>query len=117
MRRLKYCNIDEETNILSPSTKIQIPDGYLGDYIFTKLDEYGDREILIDGYTGKTLTANDIKNMSTNFASALIKLGIVEGDSVVVYMQNNIYYSSVQFGTIAAGAVSAGIYWTHPFRK
>ena len=117
MRQLKYCNIDDETNVLSPTKPFRIPEGYLGDYLVHKLEENADLDIFVDAYTDQVLKGRQVKNMSLNFASALIKLGLQEGDSVVPYMQNHIYYPSVQFGTVFAGAVSAGIYWTHPYRE
>ena len=95
MRQLKYCNIDEETNVLSTSKPFTIPEGYLGDYILKKLEQHRQRDILVDWYTGKILKANEINKMIYNFASALLKLGVKEGDSVVPYMQNNIYYPAV----------------------
>ena len=117
MKQLKYCNIDEESNVLSPSKHPCYPDGYLGDFLVKKLQEHADQEILVDGYTGETLKGEQIKNMTINFASSLVKMGVQEGDTVVGYMSNNIRYAPVQFGTVAAGAASAGIYGTHPYSE
>ncbi|CAG8448074.1 925_t:CDS:2 [Funneliformis caledonium] len=63
-----------------------------------------DKSIFIDGISGKKLTYGGLKSSSKKFAAGLIdKAGFKRGDVLAIYSPNQIDYSIVLLGAIAAG--------------
>ncbi|RKP25521.1 hypothetical protein SYNPS1DRAFT_32953 [Syncephalis pseudoplumigaleata] len=84
-----------------------IPDVDVYHYLFEGEDRPPDDMVfLIDADTDRRLTFKELRSMTKRFASALTsKFGARPGDVLAIVLANDILYSVIYFGAMAAGLV------------
>ncbi len=75
----------------------------LHDLIEKGAGKHGNEPAIISN--GKELTYSELKEGTEKIASSLLSIGIKKGDSIAVWMPNNIHYLPIYFGITAIGAV------------
>ncbi|PKU78981.1 4-coumarate--CoA ligase [Dendrobium catenatum] len=86
---------------------ISIPDDLpLHDYCFEKLPEISDRPCLIDGATGSILSYSDVHLLSRRAAAGLHRLGIQQGDVIMIFLPNSPAFAFAFLGASFLGAIS-----------
>ncbi len=73
------------------------------DFLTKSTDRFADKICLVS--SEKNYTYQELNNLSTQFANALINAGIVAGDRVAIFLPNVVEISVVIFGVLKAGAV------------
>ncbi|WP_027964414.1 acetate--CoA ligase [Halalkalibacillus halophilus] len=63
-----------------------------------------------DGERGESLTFEDIKNQSNQFANVLKKEGIVKGDRVFMFMPRSPEFYACFFGVLKVGAIAGPLF-------
>ncbi|CEP16256.1 hypothetical protein [Parasitella parasitica] len=92
--------------IHSPLPDIKIPETGIIQFLFDNNPHYipQNRKVLIDAFTGESLTYGKLKDNILRFAATLQdKFDFKHGDVVAIYSPNQIDYSVLLLGTIAAG--------------
>ncbi|XP_018830336.1 4-coumarate--CoA ligase 1-like [Juglans regia] len=90
----------------------KLPDIYipkhlpLHSYCFENISEVGSRPCLINGSTGKVYTYYDVDLTSRKVASGLNKLGIRQGDVVMLLLPNSPEFAFVFLGASYLGAIT-----------
>ncbi|XP_015877593.1 4-coumarate--CoA ligase CCL1 [Ziziphus jujuba] len=90
----------------------KLPDIYIPNhlplhtYCFEKISQFKDRTCLIDGSTGQTYSYGDVELTSRKVASGLDKLGIKQGDVIMLWLQNCPQFVFAFFGASYIGAMS-----------
>nr|QXO33284.1 4CL [Carya cathayensis] len=90
----------------------KLPDIYipkhlpLHSYCFENISEVGSRPCLINGSTGEVYTYNDVDLTSRKVASGLNKLGIRQGDVVMLLLPNSPEFAFVFLGASHLGAIT-----------
>ncbi|KAG6725261.1 hypothetical protein I3843_02G017600 [Carya illinoinensis] len=90
----------------------KLPDIYipkhlpLHSYCFENISEVGSRPCLINGSTGEVFTYNDVDLTSRKVASGLNKLGIRQGDVVMLLLPNSPEFAFVFLGASHLGAIT-----------
>ena len=94
-----------------PSTfpDVEIPDLSVPAYVLRDAEANKDRQALVDGLTGDSLTYGQLATYVDRLAAALAERGVKPGDTVAVLSPNTIYYPVVFHGIAAAGALSSTI--------
>ncbi|KAK9721734.1 hypothetical protein K7432_003201 [Basidiobolus ranarum] len=90
---------------------VEIPAVDIFTYLFELPTEKSpDATVIVNGSTGKTYTFTDIKNNSLAFAAGITnKYNFKRGDILGIFAPNAAEYSTICFGTLAAGgAVTTG---------
>nr|ACI23348.1 4-coumarate CoA ligase 1 [Leucaena leucocephala] len=88
----------------------KLPDIYIPDhlplhsYVFENLSQVKDRPCLIDGDTGETLTYADVELTARRVAAGLTKLGIQQGDVIMLVLRNCPQFALAFLGASFAGA-------------
>ncbi|KAL0903320.1 hypothetical protein M5K25_027691 [Dendrobium thyrsiflorum] len=86
---------------------ISIPDDLpLHDYCFEKLPEISNRPCLIDGATGTILSYSDVHLLSRRAAAGLHRLGIQQGDVIMILLPNSPAFAFAFLGASFLGAIS-----------
>ncbi|KAI0511165.1 hypothetical protein KFK09_011790 [Dendrobium nobile] len=86
---------------------ISIPEDLpLHDYCFEKLPEISDRPCLIDGATGSVLSYSDVHLLSRRAAAGLHRLGIRQGDVIMIFLPNSPAFAFAFLGASFLGAIS-----------
>ena len=75
----------------------------LRDFIEDGAARHGERPAVIFG--GNEMTYGQLKEKAEVIASSLHSIGIKKGDSVAVWMPNNLHYLPIYFGITAIGAI------------
>lgn len=78
----------------------------LHDYCFEKLSEFGDAPCIISTAAGKTYTFRETHLLSRRTAAGFFKLGIKQGDVIMVLLQNSPEYVFAFVGASMLGAVT-----------
>ncbi|KAL9952227.1 hypothetical protein ACROYT_G039449 [Oculina patagonica] len=72
-------------------------------YVFQNFDKYGDSKAVSDPSTGSFYSFKQLKILTRNFASALVKQGLRKGDVLAIYLPNGIQYPVVYYGALFLG--------------
>ncbi|KAL9952226.1 hypothetical protein ACROYT_G039448 [Oculina patagonica] len=72
-------------------------------YVFQNFDKYGDSKAVSDPSTGSFYTFKQLKILTRNFASALVKQGLKKDDALAIYLPNGIQYPVVYYGALFLG--------------
>ncbi|XP_072045292.1 uncharacterized protein [Amphiura filiformis] len=83
----------------------QLPGKHIMDYVFENVDEYGDREALVDGPSGRSYSFSELKSLVTKCGSALARRGFKQGDVCSVYSPNNPEYFIIMGGVLSIGGI------------
>lgn len=81
----------------------------LPDFILRKVDTFGDRKALIDGFTEETYTFKQVGSGIRSVARSLTSMGLKNGDVVAIMSPNNAQYPMAFHGASLAGCVSTTI--------
>ena len=98
--------------VRSPFKDVDIPAGNLSltDFIFGEsTPEDGDKEVLVDGVTGKSMTFSEVEESVHRFGSGLTRRGLRRGDIVSIFMPNSLEFGVAFLGTICAGGISSTV--------
>ncbi|KAG4378581.1 hypothetical protein GLYMA_17G064600v4 [Glycine max] len=96
----------QEIIFRSPLPDIPIPTHLpLYSYCFQNLSKFHDRPCLIDGDTGETLTYADVDLAARRIASGLHKIGIRQGDVIMLVLRNCPQFALAFLGATHRGAV------------
>ncbi|XP_073015380.1 4-coumarate--CoA ligase 2-like [Primulina eburnea] len=101
--------ISKEEDIIFRS---KLPDIYipkhlpLHSYCFENISKHSTRPCLINGPTGEVYTYEEVELMSRKVASGLSKLGIQQGDVIMLLLPNSTEYVFVFLGSSHIGAIT-----------
>ncbi|KAF3452803.1 hypothetical protein FNV43_RR03236 [Rhamnella rubrinervis] len=90
----------------------KLPDIYipshlpLHSYCFENISQFKDRTCLIDGATGETYTYSDVELTARKVAAGLDKLGIRQGDVIMLWLPNCTQFVFAFLGASYIGAMS-----------
>ena len=90
--------------ITSEFPPVEVLDVPIHEAVLGRAQEYGDRPAMVDGVTGKTLSYDQLDQMTRRVAAGLAELGIRHGDVIALYSPNTILYPVVFYGATRAGA-------------
>eukprot|EP01018_Ginkgo_biloba_P029754 Gb_40571 [translate_table: standard] len=86
---------------------IQIPYHLpLHTYCFERLSEFAEKPCLIDGATGKIYNYGEVELISRKVAAGLAKLGLKQGEVVMLLLQNCVEFAFVFLGSSIRGAIT-----------
>ncbi|XP_062078641.1 4-coumarate--CoA ligase CCL1-like [Humulus lupulus] len=103
----------EEIIFRSKLPDIYIPDHLpLHTYCFEKVSQFNDRPCLIDGNTGEIFTYADVHLTSRKVAAGLHKLGIKQGDVIMLLLRN---CPEFVYAFLAASHIGAIVTTANPF--
>lgn len=86
---------------------IDIPDHLpLHEYCFAKLPEISDRPCLIDGATGSVYSYAEVHLLSRRAAAGLRRLGVRQGDVIMILLPNSPAFAFAFLGASFLGAMS-----------
>nr|UUJ74916.1 4-coumarate:CoA ligase [Cephalotaxus hainanensis] len=86
---------------------IEIPNHLpLHKYCFEQLAEFAERPCLIDGASGKIFTYGEVDLISRKAAAGLAKLGLQQGQVVMLLLQNCVEFAFVFLGASIRGAIA-----------
>ncbi|XP_038700157.1 4-coumarate--CoA ligase 2-like [Tripterygium wilfordii] len=98
---------DPEIIFRSKLPDINIPNHLpLHTYCFEKISEFKDKPCIIDGANGRIYSYADVELTSRKVASGLSKLGIKQGDVIMLLLQNCPEFVFAFFGASFLGAMS-----------
>jgi acyl-CoA synthetase (AMP-forming)/AMP-acid ligase II len=84
---------------------VEIPDVDIATYVLGGVPE-GDRDVLVDGPSGRAVSGADFRRGVAALASGLAARGIGKGDVIALYLPNLPEYAIAFHGVSAAGAVN-----------
>lgn len=90
----------------------KLPDIYipkhlpLHSYCFENISKFSSRPCLINGATGKIYTYSDVESISKKVSSGLNKLGIHQGDTIMLLLPNTPEFVFAFLGASYGGAIS-----------
>ncbi|MBA3524022.1 MAG: 4-coumarate--CoA ligase family protein [Geodermatophilaceae bacterium] len=88
---------------------IEIPDVSVPAYVLRNAGQHADRQALVDGTTGDSLSYGQLAAYVDRVAAALVERGVKPGDTVAIFSPNTMYYPVVFHGVAATGALSTTI--------
>lgn len=83
---------------------VAIVDEPIHDHVLANAAEYGDREAMVDGITGKAITYAELDRMTRRLAAGLAENGIRKGDVIALHSPNSILYPVAFYAATRAGA-------------
>ncbi|KAF4318007.1 hypothetical protein BBO99_00005455 [Phytophthora kernoviae] len=89
----------------SPHPQVDIPNKTIWDVVEDQLDTHKDKPAFIDGLTHEKLTFGRLHERARNFAIALTKDGVKQGDSVILHSFNCLDYPTAVLALTSLGAV------------
>jgi acyl-CoA synthetase (AMP-forming)/AMP-acid ligase II len=90
--------------IRSEYPDVAVVDEPIHDVVLGNAATYGDREALVDGVTGKTISYAALDGMTRRLAAGFGELGIRKGDVIALHSPNTILYPVVFYAATRAGA-------------
>ncbi|XP_030510279.1 4-coumarate--CoA ligase CCL1 [Cannabis sativa] len=106
-------DLEEEFIFRSKLPDIYIPNHLpLHSYCFENISQFKDRPCLINGATGETITYADVDLTSRKVAAGLDKIGIKQGDVIMLLLQNS---PEFVYSFLAASYIGAIITTANPF--
>eukprot|EP01018_Ginkgo_biloba_P029751 Gb_40573 [translate_table: standard] len=75
-------------------------------YCFERLEEFAEKPCLIDGATGKIYNYGEVELISRKVAAGLAKLGLKQGEVVMLLVQNCVEFAFVFLGSSIRGAIT-----------
>ncbi|KAL3841512.1 hypothetical protein ACJMK2_019646 [Sinanodonta woodiana] len=97
--------------IRSPYQDIDVPDVSFSEFVFSKLDEYKKVTCMVDHVTGRSYTCSELKECAIKVASALKRLGLKKGNTLLVFMSNCPEYAMV---FLACGVIGVAVSTANP---
>ncbi len=93
----------------SPYPDVEVPDGSLPAFVLQRAEELGSKAALIDGPTGRTITFEQLKALTSRCAAGFAARGLSKGDAVGLFAPNLPEYAVAFHGVALAGGVSTTI--------
>jgi 4-coumarate--CoA ligase len=87
----------------SPLPDVEIPTSTITGHILRRVDEFPDREALVDGSTGRAMTFAELRDAIGRFAGGLSAKGFGVGDTLAIMAPNIPEYAVVFHGVATAG--------------
>ena len=87
----------------SPLPDVEIPSSTITEHILRRVDEFPDREALVDGSSGRSLTYAELRDAIRRFAGGLQARGFGVGDTLAIMAPNVPEYAVVFHGVAMAG--------------
>jgi len=81
------------------------------EFVYQNFDKYGDTTAIIDGTSGHAYTFTQLKTLTKNFASSLVKRGFKKGDVLAIYLPNVPEYPIAFYG---AGFIGGTVTTVNP---
>uniref|UniRef100_A0A0C9RII4 4-coumarate--CoA ligase n=1 Tax=Wollemia nobilis TaxID=56998 RepID=A0A0C9RII4_9CONI len=78
----------------------------LHSYCFERVAEFAERPCLIDGATGKIFSYGEVELISRKSAAGLAKMGVKQGEVVMLMLQNCVEFAFVFLGASIRGAIA-----------
>uniref|UniRef100_A0A0D6R5H0 4-coumarate--CoA ligase n=1 Tax=Araucaria cunninghamii TaxID=56994 RepID=A0A0D6R5H0_ARACU len=78
----------------------------LHSYCFERVAEFAERPCLIDGATGKIYSYGEVELISRKSAAGLAKMGVKQGEVVMLMLQNCVEFAFVFLGASIRGAIA-----------
>ena len=116
MKRLKYGFLSENSE-LSSDVCFKVPNAHFSEILWKQLSSNGVEVLLVDGETRHEYSRSDIKSQASVFASALLDMGLREGEAVSCCCENTISYISAIIGIHFAAGVYTSCYYGHSKRE
>lgn len=95
----------ESTIVNSPRPDVEIPSYSFAEIVFHYLDQHKDRVATVDHLTDRLFTSSWIKESAVRVASGLRRLGLRQGDTVLVFCSNSPEYTVTILACAALGLV------------
>ncbi|XP_060065094.1 uncharacterized protein LOC132545422 [Ylistrum balloti] len=95
----------EGTLVNSPYPDVTIPSCSFAEYVFQYLDQHKDAVVLVDYLTNRSFTSSSVKESAIRVASGLRRLGLRQGDTVLVFSSNSPEYTVITLACAALGLV------------
>ena len=113
-RQLKFCKLDEETNVLSSDLDtVAFEDEHLAEFLLKQFKLNQSKKYLTEARSGRSMTFGEVSETSLRVASMLIdQLDLQIGDVAFGYSANSIMYACCIYGAIFAGVTFTGCIWT-----
>ncbi len=89
----------------SPFPDVTIPDVPFHTFVMEPFSTYGRHRALVDGFSGLTLTYDDLRRLVNNVAGNLVQRGLKRGEVVAVYAPNCPEFAVAVLGVLRAGGV------------
>jgi acyl-CoA synthetase (AMP-forming)/AMP-acid ligase II len=93
----------------SAEPSLEIPETDISSFVLGEAAARGDREALVDGPSGRTLSYAALAEQVRGLARGLASRGIAKGDVVATHMPNLPEYALVFHGVCSAGAVNTTV--------
>ncbi|XP_033752286.1 probable 4-coumarate--CoA ligase 5 [Pecten maximus] len=95
----------EGTIVNSPRPEINMPSYSFAEFVFHYLDKHKDNVATVDHMTDRSFTSSWIKESAVRVASGLRRLGLRQGDTVLVFCSNSPEYTVITLACAALGLV------------
>lgn len=116
-RELKYSILTQDLVLKSKKADPVIPDVYVSEYLMQRLEEHGDKCLFIDGATGNTMTARQVRESGCSIALSLLDFGVADGDFVLAFCPNNSLLATALLSCSLIGAVFTACEWDSPTER
>jgi acyl-CoA synthetase (AMP-forming)/AMP-acid ligase II len=93
----------------STEQSVEIPETDISSFVLGEAAARGDREALVDGPSGRTLSYAALAEKVGGLATGLAARGIKKGEVVAIYLPNLPEYALVFHGVCTAGAVNTTV--------
>ncbi len=93
----------------STEQSVEIPETDISSFVLGEAAARGDRDALVDGPSGRTLSYAALAEQVGELAAGLAARGMGKGDVVAIYMPNQPEYALVFHGVCTAGAVNTTV--------
>lgn len=104
IRQSRFLQAKIQNNIVeSPFGKVELEEKSLGEILISCLQKYPTDVCLVCSETGRSLTCQDIYDMSRKFGSCLVRRGFKVGDTLCISSSNSPEYLVAILGAIAVG--------------
>ena len=99
--------------IKSPYKDIEIPDKSFPKFIFDIQENFTEKVAYVNGITGESLTHGEFRDQCMKLASALVRIGVQQGDVVAIVSPNIPEYCVTLVGVAAMGGINTTINCTY----
>lgn len=93
----------------SPIADVAIPDTDLTSVVLSRVDELGDKDALIDGTTGRSLSFNQLAAQVDKMAAGLHQRGFKKGDVLAIFIPNVPEYAVIFLGVAKIGGINTTV--------
>src|SRR5436189_2907324 len=88
-----------------PHADVTIPEVSLTDFIFASTRDFKDKQALIDGTTGRSITYSEFENAVRRVAGSLARKGFKKGEVFAIFSTNCIEYAITFYAVAMVGGI------------